>query len=494
MIRLLFFRFEIPPTLDGLIYFRYAIDLIIFGKFPPHYDIPNNGWPIFLSVFFMPLAENDFMDYARVQQLLTISISVLTIIVVYLLCTRFTTKQYSLFGTALFAFEPHIIQNSLLGISEPAYILLTTLSLFFSKSSDKKIICSSFAVAALATVIRYEGLMIFFILSIVFFAKYKKEPKSVLFYLFGVLIFVVVLFPVSYLRMQEYGYDGILSNFVGSVSIYKTEAIDYKDTYTGSFSYIITGFLNFFKFLGIVMLPILLFFVPIGVLMIFKKKEQHRLTIMISLIFLSLPALYAYSRGIQETRYLLVLLPLFSVLGTFALKKWLDTSERKNFILFSLIIIILTSSVIFVNLNLDIKHEKEAFIVSQYIVDHSTGVNQYYPESRYIHSAIIQKKWDVIKPYLQNKANSKLGVNEIIQEFPVIPSTDFTSLSDYIKNSRERGLSHIVVDDKIDRSQLLRDVFYHPENYEYLKKEFNSTELGFDYNVRIYRIDYSKMN
>ena len=42
-------------------------------------------------------------------------------------------------GSALFAFEPHLIQNSLLGLTEPLYIFLVISSLVLFLSKNKKL-------------------------------------------------------------------------------------------------------------------------------------------------------------------------------------------------------------------------------------------------------------------------------------------------------------------------------------------------------------------
>ena len=65
-IRLYFFSFEIPPTLDSLLYFKYAIDLVIFKQFPPTYDFPNNGWPLFIASFFSLILKSNLFNYINI--------------------------------------------------------------------------------------------------------------------------------------------------------------------------------------------------------------------------------------------------------------------------------------------------------------------------------------------------------------------------------------------------------------------------------------------
>ena len=88
------------------------------------------------------------MDYVTFQRSVTILLSLVTIIPIYLLCRKFFEIKYALIGAAIFAFEPRIVQNSLLGITDPLYILLVTSSLGLFFSSNKKLIFTSFGFIA----------------------------------------------------------------------------------------------------------------------------------------------------------------------------------------------------------------------------------------------------------------------------------------------------------------------------------------------------------
>ena len=108
-IRLHYTPFDIPITLDGLIYFWYALDMSILGKFPEGYNFPNNGWPTFLSLFFYLLPSNNFLDYMVLQRIVAEIISTVTIIPMYFLCRKFFGKFYSMIGSSLFILEPRLI-------------------------------------------------------------------------------------------------------------------------------------------------------------------------------------------------------------------------------------------------------------------------------------------------------------------------------------------------------------------------------------------------
>jgi len=149
IIRIFYFPYDVPIVLDGIGYFWYANDLTILKEFPVDYKFPNNGWPFFLSFFFSFLNSNNFLDYMNMQRAVAVAISVVTIIPVYLLCRKFFAKSLAVLGSALFILDPRIIINSLLGITEPLFILLGTTSILFSLSDNRKLVYTSFGIAAL---------------------------------------------------------------------------------------------------------------------------------------------------------------------------------------------------------------------------------------------------------------------------------------------------------------------------------------------------------
>ena len=147
VIRIYSYPYDLPLFQDVSDYFWYAIDMSILGEFPqmapsqalavppyPGYSFPNNGWPVFLSLFFSLANFENIQVYMDLQRCITITISILTMIPLYFLCNKFFGKYFSLLGTALFAFQPRIIENSLLGGNEPLFLFLgvCTLTLFLS--------------------------------------------------------------------------------------------------------------------------------------------------------------------------------------------------------------------------------------------------------------------------------------------------------------------------------------------------------------------------
>ena len=479
-IRLYFFPYGVPITLDGLLYFWYSNDLSITGQYPAWFQYPNNGWPTFVAVFFSIFHFNNYLDYMTVQRLVSVAISVLTIIPVYLLCRRFFDKPYALVGAALFAFEPRVIQNSVLGITDPAYVILVTTALYLFLSSNKKIIYLSFIASALSALVRYEGVFSFFVISIMFFVRFRKERKVVLKYGIALGIFILVLLPMTLIRVQYTGENGLTNQLEAGANAGFVLTENEHNKTVAWLLYLVGGFANLIKYLGWVMIPFFVFFVPIGACLILKNRNHNNMTMILAIIILSVPALYAYSRGIQDTRYLFSLYPSFCILSIVTIKKVSTKINNQNLFLVLIICGILLSSVIYLEFKkTDYVHEREAFSIAGHVISMAKGVNDYYPESDYIPVAEMPEKWPALRSSIQNQTS-------------IIPIQGFDSLEKYIESSESKGLTHLILDGKSSRPSFLNDVFYHEEKYPYLEKVYDSKDYGYKYDVKIYKIDYER--
>ena len=89
------------------------------------------GWSIFISPFYLLTDSTDLLDYLNITRILSIAISTVTIIPMYILARRFFDEKYSLMASCLFAFEPNLNYNSVLGLSEPIFILGIVLASIF---------------------------------------------------------------------------------------------------------------------------------------------------------------------------------------------------------------------------------------------------------------------------------------------------------------------------------------------------------------------------
>ena len=489
LIRIYYFPYEIPLTHDSLLYFWYSIDLGITGDLPTAtgremYQFPNNGWPIFLSMFFSVFESDNYLAFMDLQRYVTLSISVITIIPVYLLCRRFFNKTLSLVGPAIYVFHPLITSNSLLGTTEPLFILLVTLSLYLFLSTNHKVIILSFIVLALLSTVRYEGMILFIPFSVLFILRHRKEHNFIFRYLLLAGIFILILLPVAYIRSETIGTDGLISNVL-SGSGYFAASITSNSVLSDDGSGkepLALGFTNLLKFFGIVSLPYLLFLTPYGFFKIFKEKNYLNYTLIAIGITAILPAFYAYSRDFQETRYLLVLIPILSIVSVFGIQKITELTKKYKIILVTIFLLILFSSYIYLdNQKIDYNYERNAFDFAKIVYEKTDIINGYHPEDAYL------------RPVIGEFSETFPKMKKLMpKSITIIQTKNFSSVTEFIDLYRDENLQYIVVDDKKDRPEFLQKIYADEKKFPYLNNVFDSNSNGYDYNVKLFFIDYEK--
>lgn len=479
LLRLAYCPYDIPITLDGLSYFFYANDVSILGHLPTNYTFPNNGWPIFASLFFSLFHSDNFLDYMALQRTLTITISIMSAIPLYLLCRRFVENQYALVGSALFVFDPRIIQNSTLGETQPLFIFLVAATLCLFLNKNMKSVYASFGTTALLSIVRYEGLLLIIPISIIYLIKFRKEKNIIPKFATCVIIFLIIIVPVSYLRMQSTGQNGLTDQVAGGAV-----AADYliqNEAGGNAILFIGNGFINLLKFVGWVMIPTFVFFVPLGLVLFVFKRDIKTVFILFVIIIMLIPSLYAYSRDIQDTRYLYAIFPIFCIFSSYAVKTLSNRFKKKKLILGITICGIILSSAMFLEYKkMDYEHELEAYHIAREVDEITNVTNNFYPESKYVRVAELS---DLTFPTLIN--NRVFG--------PILISTDgYDSMEKFIEDNHYLNLQHLVIDDSRDRPNFFREVYNNEYKYPYLIKEFDSVDAGFNYHVKVFRIDYGK--
>ncbi len=486
LIRIYYFPHDIPIVLDGLTYFWYANDISILNTFPLGYNFPNNGWSIFLSIFFNIINSENFLDYMNMQRAISIIFSSLTAIPVYLLCTKFFDKKIALLGALMFVVDPRIILNSLLGITEPAFIFLGTLTLFLFLSKNKKIVYLSFVTLALFTLVRYEGLLLLIPLSVMFFIKFRKEKLVFANYFIAIGIFLVIITPVMYVNTTTMGEDGIFSHVIaGPKYVEKLAVQDSVNNDKQISNFFINAPENLLKYLIWISIPTFIVFIPYGIVKIFQKRNFNKSVLIVSSFFLLLPGLYAYGREIPDPRYLFILLPIFSIISLYLVEKILHKTNRKNMILILISILIIISSLVFIEFKKpDYQHQQEAFQIAIHIGKIVNGTNSYYPESAYL---IPAKIYEIDFPNLKET---------VPEQNKIIPTNNYHSLDQYVNEGKEYGLTHLVIDDRLQAdshmNNFLIEVFSEEKEIPYLQKIFDSRNHGFNYHVKVFEINYDK--
>ena len=474
-LRLFYFPFELPLIADGMDNFNYATAINFYGHLPNDYAPANIGWSIFLSFWFWLVNLDSSLDYMQFQRILSIILSSVTIVPIYYLCKNFFSSKISLVGIALFAFEPRIILNSTLGITEPLFILLGISSLvIFLKYSNKGIL-TAFALASFATIVRSEGIFLFITISILFFIKFKLSKEILKTYLPALVIFLLLLAPISMYKTEVSGNDAMFDRVVGATNQVIIISNDNND------NEIINGIELFIKYLAWIMIPIFLLFLPFGMIQLFRKRTKELNFIFIFLISSSIPILYAYIVQAQDTRYFYFLYPIFCLISLFAIDTYISKVKRKNFLIIFLIIGIFVASISFYEYKkIDYEKEKELNEIAQIISEEISGINYHPTETKYIRATEIPSEW----PFLFFEEDYQIKS---------ISTNNFNSLEEFIFDSKD-NLTHLIVDENPDLPQFLHNVYENEEKYEFLNKIFDSKDNGFDYHVKVFEINFEKLD
>jgi len=494
--------FEPPSALtgDATNYFVYAADTGLKGKLSDVYFLGNSGWSLLLSAFFSMTKYDDPLFLMELQRSLSIFISVVTIIPVYFLCRRFFNQSYSLVGASLFLFQPHIIINSSLGITEPLFLFLGISSLTLFLSNNHKIIYASFAVMGLFTLIRFEGLLFFAMLSIMFFVKYRNEKRYFLRYPLVLAIYVLVLLPVAYSNFETHERDGFVSElFDTSSASYQTfieGKPDIGDQLYGDASsanmqnFLTVGIKNTIWFFGLASIPMFIFIVPVGVVLIIKNRKNLKndfqiVTIVLVSLTMLIPAFYAYGRGSDDVRFLFMVFPLLVLISLYGISKL--KTKNHHFIMVGITAAIVLTSFLYLDFKneMDVDYENEVFLITQFIASKTNLINDNSADIRYRTATTIVTNW----PNLPTPTSE----SHVERSLKLISSAGHNSLIEFIDLSKDKGLTHLAVDGREHQPEFLKDVFYHDEEYDYLTKIFDSRDHGMNYHVKIFKIDYNKV-
>ena len=511
-VRLYFLPFDVPFFNDAGSYFWYAIDTSILNSIPTEHPTINNGWPLFLSFVFQLIDSNNFLDFQNVQRISATVISLLTFFPVYFLCSKFFRKSYALIGASLFILEPRLIINSLNGTPEAFYILLISLAIVLFLSDNFKKIYLSFALLGILSLVRFEGFLILFPLTALFFVRFRHNKKYYLRYVICITIFIIILLPNVYLDNNSNQNVQIIEHISAGPDYYQKSI---EEQGSSVMDFLSTGISKTTMYFSWITIPIFVIFLPMGIFFIFTKLEFKKITLISVAITILIPAFYAYSRDFSEVKYLFALYPLFCVISCYSLKFFIEKIKKENLILVVIISAVIITSVLYLDWKaLDNEHYREAFeIVSdvkQMDVRINTDLGKYGGEFLYFHWLRIDSGENF--PILKNDLPQlNIGVLEqnIIEEgkemrernLVYIEKMQITNIHDYIIFLKKQEITHLLIDydnrshDITNELRMeFKKIFDNEKEFSYLIKEYDSKENGFNYHLKLFRINYDKFS
>ena len=324
------------------------------------------GWSLVASPFISLVNSDNFLDYVNTLRMLSLSISLFTIVPMYFLGRKFFNEKYALVSSLLFAFIPDLNYNSSQGLSEPIYILCVILAMNFILSRNDKVTYLAFIMSGFAWMMRWPGILIFVITSIIYFLNSGKSTKTILKYSFCFFVFFIIVSPMLINRYMEYDDPLYFSQtpqlFTGDYS--RLLAENTKNIEYSAFQYIEdNGILLFLeKFVGggitnigslllRITFPFLIILFPIGIFFSIKPFDQNTKSIrsLWIMILISLFSMTTYLAVVPEKRLLFAILPFIIIIGTIPIQRLIQyglstfsfTNNMKNIALIIIILLIL---------------------------------------------------------------------------------------------------------------------------------------------------------
>ena len=510
--------FSIPAHSDD---FGYILDSIQYSEgdfFISQKKHP--GWSLVLTPFMTIINSDNFLDYGSVARILSIAISTVTIIPMYILARRFFDEKYSLVASCLFAFEPHLNYNSGTALSEPLLILVLILSLNFILSDKTKYHYLAFIFTGLCWWVRLEAIYPAIAIILIYFIIHRAKSNSLRnFFLCMIFLLIIIspLFIERYIQFDDpfYVWQSVTIFSENYAELLTTPenvgVVDFVEKHGihGLMDRLASGLTNLLNILIRISYPYLFILIPFGILFSLRPVEQKLKNIKANwiMIITLISVLIIPFAIIDERRFLLPIFPFLIILSTipiqritnYGLNTFSFNERKKSIFLVATVSIVLLLSITFTMgigefgyglPNSALEYEKIKF--TEYLVENFDG--------RILRDAVV----DDYLAYVNLTSNdndfktfkSPRGKNpypDLYEPGKVVRINVYgENMEKLVTNGKTVGLKYIGIMEKGSYFfPFLNDIYFNEENYPYMKKVFDSNEMGYkEFKIKVFEIDY----
>lgn len=510
--------FTVPVFSDALEYTQHSIS-ISQGQFLQHPQ-RHSGWPFLQSIFMIFLNTENFLDYSNTSKILSISVSTLTIIPVYLLSNRYFDSRFALLATAFFAFEPRLIQNSTLGFSEPLFIFIMVFSIFCATKNEKKFLILSFILAGILWWIRPNGFILFFMITVIYFVRFRFSKKTIQNLLIYSFIFSLIITPLLLQRYEQFGdpmYNWIgeriwVGEYSHSRSLVSGDSYSYLDFISDnglqSFfkEFIFDGSLTLFSTLSYMMLPYLVFLAPSGMIFCLKNRISNNSLFPISFVLLiSLLASVIPFTVIPDKRLILYVFPFLIIFSTLSLNyffnkiSFFNNHSKLFFIIIFSLLIITSSFMISRYTKSEQLSEQEQLDFTKFLIKNFEGKLLFEPfnTQKYFNHPSIYEKPDT---FLSIKITENWKEGDPFFDYPTQKLSRISvygeNIRELLENGEKRGLTHIMVTpESTSFFDFVNQLYFEENKYPFLTLVYDSTYFDHKYfHVKVFEINYSEFH
>lgn len=475
LLRLYFTPFDLPSRSQDAFYFiLYALSFQDTGNIGGRYFM----WSGLLALVFSPFHFADYEGYFTIIRLVSISISSLSSLVLYLIAKQIMSKKFALLSMAFFVIEPNIIENSIFGMSESLFILLGLTSFYFAIQKNTKFLLLSFVFAGLAFDTRPNGIVLVVIALLAAYFRFESKKQFTRLVSLGVIIFLVTIFPLI-LNSTSHLSD---LRLLDPATIQKSSPSFEVGFFTTGNKYLsasLTELIHLFR----ISVPYLGIFALFGFAVSLTRLSWQTKLIIATIVASLIVAIPQYTISV-EFKNLFFITPFFALFAGLGIEYVASDKKIKNILLICLVLGLLLVSYNFLRERQpdpELILEKEKF--GKFVVSNFEG-------------KIIATNWNYIlhnieytigKPFLENISEASIIVKN--------PNFVIHDQKELVEFMWANEINYLIIDDEGDiRLPIFLDIYFNEEKYPFLKKVFDSDSNNYiKYRVKIFEVDYSEL-
>ena len=484
IIRVYFTPWDLPTNSSDS--FLLMIEGIAFSEGDFTYLSHRSLWPLFLSGFFSMFRFDDYFGYMTLVRIISISVSLATIPIIYLISKEFVKEKYAILATVLFTLESNLIENSIFGQTEPLFILFGLTSFYFIIQKNQKYQLLAFVFAGLAFDTRINGIVLILLLIFALTLKIKNHESSIKNLTFGIVLSLLIIIPIHII--EPILQDKPIFPFIGTVAVTILEEQEHYSTYQSSEDLssdkiIFNAIKNEFSHIIRISIPYLIMFFPIGIIVSLRninfKEKMLFLVIIISLI-VAIPQ-YTVSNEFRNLFFLTPFLCIFSVIG---IQKLTEKIEIKNLFLILLVggLILLSANFLRERYDIDEGYFLEKDDFGKYIVNNYEG------------NISGNMRLEIIRNIPDLRLSSS-HFNDKLAYFD--PGITMDSIPQLMKYSKENMIDYLIIEEYIVQKHypIFNEILINKNQYVYLEEVFDSNNLDYKkFKAKIFKINWDSYN
>jgi len=509
--------FFIPPHSDD---FGYIVNSMQYNQgdfFLSQKKHP--GWSLVLAPFTAIVNSDNFLDYGSTARILSIAISTITIVPMYILARRFFDEKYSLAAASLFAFEPHLNYNAGGALSEPLLILVLILSMNFILNDKTKYHYIAFIFVGFCWWVRLEAIYPIAAIIFIYFIVHRAKSNSLRNFFLCMILFLIIISPLFVQRYLQFDdpfyvwYSGtILSDDYAELLTTENKGIgDFVEKHgiLGLMDKLSTGLVNVFNILIRISFPYLFILIPFGILFSLRPVDQKLKNIKANwiIIITIISVIMIPFAIIDERRWLFPIFPFLIILSTipiqritnYGLNTFQFSEKQKSIFLVGVICTVLILACTFTmgiggigygSPNSALEHEKIKF--TENLIENFDGrILRDQTVDDYLAYVNITSGDNDFKTF--KSPRGKDPYPDLYEPGKVVRISVYgKTIEELIINGETKGLKYIgILEDGSYFFPFLNDIYFNEENYPYMKKVFDSNEMGYkEFKIKVFEIDY----